>query len=63
MEDIPLPLDHPCIPLPIRAAASKRLLEIGSPDRGVIFRVETDEGTEWWLFVDDELEDAFWLEQ
>lgn len=62
MEGIPLQPDHPDIPLMIREAVSKMLAEIECPNSGVVFCVESDKGVEWWLFVDDELVECFWVE-
>ncbi len=62
MEGIPLQPDHPNIPLIIQAAVSRKLLEIGCQNSGVVFRVESDIGVEWWLFVDGDLVESFWLE-
>ncbi|MBI5462088.1 MAG: hypothetical protein HY941_07895 [Gammaproteobacteria bacterium] len=57
-EDMPIPLDHPLVPEPIRRA----VLDLWKPGDN-LHRVETDTVLEWWLLdAEGTLIEAFWLE-
>ncbi len=60
--DVPRPIKYPSVPVPIQAAAMATLLEMNCFGEGQLIPVATATIIEWWLFVNDEFVESYWLE-